>query len=149
MASCPLGGVPSVRHEFRDRERLCQIHRSTWGSPAAGSARPHFLRSGDAPPQFGRSFSAGRGTSAVSADESASICTRSPPKSRPLDSRTRLDASPQASEDGPGHAVKTARGYQVLPEPVGPQLAHSSRSMIWDPQRWDFPGEVEGSGGLR
>ena len=28
------------------------------------------------------------------APTSASICTRSPPKSRPLDSRTRLDASP-------------------------------------------------------
>lgn len=49
------------------------------------------------------------------------------------------------SEDGPAATrVKTARGYQVLPEPAGPHSAHSSRSMIWDPQRWDFPGEVEG-----
>ena len=45
------------------------------------------------------------------------------------------------SEDGPAATqVKTARGYQVLPEPAGPH----SRSMIWDPQRWDLPGEVEG-----
>lgn len=50
------------------------------------------------------------------------------------------------SEDGPAATgVKTARGYQVLPEPAGPYLAHSSRFTLWDPQGWDFPSRVEGA----
>nr|XP_055224789.1 uncharacterized protein LOC129528432 [Gorilla gorilla gorilla] len=77
---CPLGGVPSVRHEFRDRRCQTALHL---GLSCRGFLRTHtFCGGGDAPPQFRPSFSPGRGLSAIRSGESPDL--RAEPARVPL-----------------------------------------------------------------
>lgn len=97
------------------------------GSPAAGSARPHFLRSRGRPAAIRAVLlSAGRGTSAVSADERQHLhAGASEVLPAGFEDSLGCFASERPRHGPAATRVKTARGYQVLPEPVGPQLAHS------------------------
>jgi hypothetical protein len=61
------------------------------------SARPHFLRCRGHPAAIQAFILPHAGVRAPLARTSARIFARSPPESRPLDSRTRLDASPPSA----------------------------------------------------
>lgn len=119
---CPLGGVPSVRHEFRDRERRCQtalhLGLACRGFPRART----FCGLGDAPPQLGLSFSPGRASSAVERQRAPAPSLGALP-SPALRIRGPAWMLPFRGpwEDGPAATrVKTPEGHQVLPGTPAP-----------------------------
>lgn len=127
---CPLGGVPSIGHEFRDRERRCQTALHL-GLACCGFPRAHtFCGGGDTPPQPRPSFCPPprRGSSAISLRQRGHLRSARLSPARWIRGPAWMLRLRAPSEDGPAATrLKTSRGYQVRPKPARPDSAPSWR----------------------
>lgn len=124
--------------------------RSTWGSTAAGFRAPTLSEvQGTSHRHSGCHLPPAR-VRAPLAPRSTRIFTKSPPESRPLHSRTRLDASPpRALGRWAGSSARNdTEGSPGTARPAG-LTRHAARVRSLSPQQWDAPAWNRGSGGLR
>lgn len=124
---CPLGGVPSIGHEFRDRERRCQTTLHL-GLACRGFPRTHtFCGGGDTLPQSRPPFCPPpprRDLSAISSRQYRDLRSARLSPARWIRGPAWMLRLRAPSEDGPAAtSLKTSRAYQVLPKPAGSESA--------------------------